>query len=162
MKEIWTELDFEEMGWHDSHIYYIQYDAESFRLILDIGYIYEWIKAKDGKSFQFYVAPTTLTFENVWDLKIDIEPNNSLEINEIVKENQRKPKNAEFVNNKLEWDWNIDVFNGTIRFKAIGFVQVFWKKPILQAEQSLPISERKELFEYLATLNLSEKTTLIL
>jgi hypothetical protein len=162
MKNIWTELDFEEMGWHDSHIYSIQYDADSFRLSLDIDYICEWIKSEDEKSFQFYVVPATLIFENVWDLKIEIEPISFLEINEIVKENPRSPKNAEFVNNKLEWDWNIDVFTGTIGFKAIGFVQKFRKKPILQKSQTLPITERKELYEYLASLRLSEDNTLIL
>ncbi len=38
-KNIWTDTDFEKMGWHDNHIYKIRLIKD---LELDIDYILQW------------------------------------------------------------------------------------------------------------------------
>ncbi len=41
-KSIWTDLDFENMGWHDSRIHSVAF-GENFELIFDIDYIFKWL-----------------------------------------------------------------------------------------------------------------------
>ena len=55
-KKIWTEVDFQIMGWHDSPIYGLSFQSEpsthSSELILDIDYIFQWISPPDPESDQ--------------------------------------------------------------------------------------------------------------
>lgn len=54
-KKIWTDKDFEQMGWHDSNIYKIRltYDLE-----FDLDYILQWNRPDlEGLLFTFWVAP---------------------------------------------------------------------------------------------------------
>ena len=72
-KWVWTEEDFERMGWHDSRIYALAFSPETFELLLDIDYIFQWINPEPGETFyKFWVAPATLIFENVSDVDFDI------------------------------------------------------------------------------------------
>ena len=72
-KWIWTEADFEVMGWHDNRIYALAFSADTFELILDIDYIFKWINPEPGETFfQFWTAPATLVFQNVYDVEFDI------------------------------------------------------------------------------------------
>lgn len=153
-KTIWTESDFDVMGWHDSKIYSIQWNEENFELIFDIDYIFEWIN--DGDSFRFVVCPVTLTFENVWDLKIEVEPRGEIQINEISRMNPNRPKNAEFINKEMEWQWNIDLFYGDITFKSVGYTHINRKEPVEQKSQSLSLSERKDLQNYLESMKVKD------
>jgi hypothetical protein len=38
-KWLWTESDFEIMGWHDSNIYAVTFSPEKFEIAFDIDYI---------------------------------------------------------------------------------------------------------------------------
>jgi hypothetical protein len=42
-KPVWTEADFEQMGWHDVHIHAVAFRPEIFELWLDIDYIFGWV-----------------------------------------------------------------------------------------------------------------------
>lgn len=44
-KYLWTEEDFNQMGWHDSNIYAIAF-GENFEFKLDIDYIFQWVHPK--------------------------------------------------------------------------------------------------------------------
>ncbi len=73
-KQIWSLDDLNEMGWHDSTLYAIAtlYDQEKVtqQLSFDIDYIFKWVDpVAPSKFFTFYVAPCTLTFDDVEDLK---------------------------------------------------------------------------------------------
>lgn len=71
-KSIWTEKDYEQMGWHDCHIYGLVFqndDSDSFAtdLIFDIDYIFQWVHpTPPQRNFSFWVAPCTLKFENTF------------------------------------------------------------------------------------------------
>jgi hypothetical protein len=73
-KPVWTEADFEQMGWHDVHVHAVAFRPQIFELWLDMDYIFRWVDPHDGEThYSFWVAPATLVFENVYDLKFDIE-----------------------------------------------------------------------------------------
>jgi hypothetical protein len=142
-KLIWDENDFEQMGWHDSKIYALAFKGESFELVLDIDYILEWINPEEGKThFKFWVAPATLVFRNVWDLKINIEGNPDLEMQDLHRENPHPPKNAKHIQEAVEYDWRIETQNGEIAFKSVGFKQYFRKNPVMMNSQMIELNER--------------------
>jgi hypothetical protein len=142
-KLIWTDNDYDQMGWHDSRVYAIAFDDKEFRFMLDIDYIFQWIHPLEGETyFKFWVAPVTLIFENIWDLKINIDSNGGLEIDDIHRSNPNLPKNADFVNNRTEYDWIIETQQGEITFKSIGFKQYTKQKPILLSSQEIELEKR--------------------
>ena len=69
-KWIWTEKDFEQMGWHDATIYGLRLTKN---LELDIDYILQWNQPdEEGFHFTFWVAPATLIFERPTDLTFEL------------------------------------------------------------------------------------------
>ena len=73
-KWIWTDADFEQMGWHDSQIYAFAFLSETNEFVLDVDYILRWVQpASDETHFKFWVSPATLVFENAYDVKVDLK-----------------------------------------------------------------------------------------
>jgi hypothetical protein len=73
-KWIWTEADFEVMGWHDSQIHAMAFFPEEFELVFDIDYIFEWIDPQPNETYyKFWIAPATLVFKNIHDVEFDID-----------------------------------------------------------------------------------------
>src|SRR5438309_8662854 len=96
-KIIWTEEDFENMKWHDCNIYAIAFGV-NYELSFDIDYIFRWVQPTgESEDFKFLVSPCTLIFENVRDLKLDIEITEPfrLEIEDIIKDKPQRPINAD-------------------------------------------------------------------
>jgi hypothetical protein len=141
-KLIWTEADFENMGWHDSKVYAIAFDPDDFTLLLDIDYIYKWVNLEEGEdSFKFWISPVTLLFENVWDLILEAG-SLDLSILDIFKENPQTPRNIEYINKRVEYHWTIDLNNGQITFKSIGYKQYTRRNPIISSAQYLGLKNR--------------------
>jgi len=79
------------MGWHDAVVWAFQVQHGEYpepedypddvyeppatdRLALDLDYITQWVEpARRGGSFTFWVAPCTLVFSGVTELKMDID-----------------------------------------------------------------------------------------
>lgn len=139
-KPIWTEQDFEQMGWHDVNIYgFIFYPVSDARtdLIFDIDYIFKWVKPSSlGQFFSFWVSPCTLKFEDIFDLKMEIDRykgiTNVLDIDYLELIN---------VENDI-YEWNIELHQGYISFKSSGFKQFVRQKPIFGNGQFLSLEER--------------------
>jgi hypothetical protein len=147
-KFIWDDNDFEQMGWHDSKIYGIAFKDDKFELMLDIDYILEWLHPKENESnFKFWVAPATLVFRNVWDLKLSLEGNLSLEIQDIHRANPRPPKNSKHIEEPFEYDWIIETNNGEITFQSVGYKQYFRMAPILSDLQKIDSPLRGNSFD---------------
>jgi hypothetical protein len=120
-KSIWTEEDFDTMGWHDSPIYGISF-GDNFEFLLDIDYIFKWLET--GEGYRFLISPCTLVFENVHDINIEIRESYSrLEIDNIYRENPQRPKNGDFIKRDTEFEWLIETQQGTISFKSVGYKQ---------------------------------------
>lgn len=71
----WTNADFERLSWHDNHVHglrIVEGEHGSGELVLDIDHIVEWLPPVEG-SCRFLLAPATLTFHEVYDLRIEID-----------------------------------------------------------------------------------------
>ena len=128
------------MGWHDSLVYGISF-GENFQLLFDIDYIFKWVLT--GKTYHFWVSPCTLVFENVYDLKFDLEFSGiELEIDDVTRDNPQRPKNADYIGRDTEMDWVIDTQQGTISFKSIGYKQYVRQLPRYLPTQAIERIER--------------------
>lgn len=38
-KHIWSETDYNEMGWHDNTVYSMAFDEDKYELMFDLDYI---------------------------------------------------------------------------------------------------------------------------
>ena len=140
LKEIWTVEDFDKMGWHDCLIHALSFNNE-FKLLFDIDYIFKWVLA--GKKYKFWISPCTLIFENCYNVIFDLDMSTPrLEINSISRENPKKPKNAEFIERQVEFDWVMETQQGSISFTSVGFSQYDKKKPVFSGAQSFSQEER--------------------
>ncbi len=130
-KKIWTEADFEKMGWHDSRIYKIRLTDN---LELDIDYILQWNKPDiEGLPFTFWVAPATLVFKNIHNIQFEIDTafGEAVEIEDI--ELNRS-------DNKIHW--TVITKQGDIEFTAGGFTQWIRQEPFFQFGQTISYIER--------------------
>lgn len=127
-KQVWTDADFEKMGWHDNNIYKIRLTRD---LELDIDYILQWNKPGiEGLSFTFWVAPATLVFKSVEDVTFDFDIGfeNAFEIEDIEK-------------NEGDY-WTIITRHGDIHFNSKGYEQYIRQEPFFQFGQTIPFIER--------------------
>ncbi len=69
-KLVWSESDFEIMGWHDCPIYGILF---ADNVTLDIDYIFKWILNDQNGYHEFWISPATLVFDQARNLKIEID-----------------------------------------------------------------------------------------
>jgi hypothetical protein len=147
-KWLWTEADFEVMGWHDPPIHALAFLPDQFEFVLDIDYILEWVHPQPSETyFKFWVAPATLVFENVYDIEFDIKSyNGSLEIDRIRKEATQRPHNTEYIEKENEWLWVIECQEGEIKFRSVGFKQYIRAKPQFCHSQTLDMKSRDVSF----------------
>lgn len=145
-KNVWTEVDFEQMNWHDNPIHAIAFGDNEIKL--DIDYIFEWVLK--GKTYNFWISPCTLVFENIYDLVFDVGPSSSsFTIDLIAKENPQKPKNSEHIKREIENDWTIEMQEGTMHFKSVGFKQYIRESPVLLPTQKIEATQRGGISFYI-------------
>lgn len=143
-KKVWTEVDFDQMNWHDVHIHAISFDA-GYRFLLDIDYILQWIDPVAENAYcQFYIAPCTLVFENVSDLKIDIEVVEpfQIQIYDLNRTDPRRPINAEYIKREVEYEWIISTAQGDMAFRSIGYSQYMRTEARLYNRQRIELDQR--------------------
>lgn len=118
-KWIWTEGDFERMGWHDCLVHALAFSPETFELSLDIDYILDWPHSALGSTGSgFWTAPATMVFENMYDAEFDIGSySGGLEISGIKREDARSPRNARYIRHDTEWLWTVDCQEGDIKLR---------------------------------------------
>jgi hypothetical protein len=139
-KALWTEADFELMGWHDAFVHALAF-SDPFEFALDIDYIFKWVLGKDG-HYSFWIAPATLVFWNVSELSIQLEPGNGTEILDLMRESAGRPRNADYIGRDEEWKWTIECTSGDIEFRAAGYRQFIRHYPILTRQQALTLDLR--------------------
>ena len=140
-KTIWTDQDFENMGWHDAKLFAISFGG-NYELLFDIDYIFKWVQT--GKTFKFWVSPCTLVFENVYDVEFQMDGiSGGLDIDKISCNNPQRPKNAEFIKVETEFDWTIDTQQGSIFFKSIGYKQYVRQLPKFIHGQYFKLTDRR-------------------
>ena len=143
-KWIWTDADFEVMGWHESQVYAVAFFSETFEFALDIDYIFQWIHPTENETyFKFWVAPATLIFEYVYDLKFDIEIDfgGGLEIDFIERTEPKKIEAGDFAG-RDEWRWIIGTHEGEINLRATSYKQYTRKQPVFGQSQAIETNVR--------------------
>lgn len=135
VKDIWTEADFEEMGWHDSYIYAISFPNEDLEFILDIDYLFKRVLDDKTNLYKFWVSPCTLVFFDVVGLEMNLDFGNSisLDIQDINRSNSRLSPNGKIT----LWDFEIATDKGYIKFESSGYRQIVKKQPIFSQSQVL-------------------------
>jgi hypothetical protein len=147
-KWIWSDADFEKMGWHDCQVHgiarYEKVDRDEEKgseghfsgveLLLDIDYILKW-DSSDPKAWTFWVAPSTLVFENVTDFQMKwtgVELH--WEMDYIVR------KKAQYPSGRDCWKW--EIYTTGMEFLASGYKQYIRRNPVLTPFQYLTWEER--------------------
>lgn len=127
-KQIWTDADFEQMGWHDCNVYKIRLTED---LELDIDYILQWNKPDlTGLPFTFWIVPATLVFKSAQDLTFafDIGFEDAFKIEDIEKEGENH--------------WTIITRQGDIQFNSSGYEQYVRQEPFFEFGQTISFIER--------------------
>lgn len=139
-KALWTDADFDAMGWHDNAVHAIALEPASDdpgSLLLDIDYIVQWEPcAVPGRLLNFWVSPATLIFHDAWDLITDINLQGwSFQLS-IESVDRSGP------NQRGSFNWVIagDLFS--MNFRARGFTQYLRQAPIYTSRQRLSVEER--------------------
>jgi hypothetical protein len=150
---------FDQLTWHDNTLCGLRLEIGDpdrgtwhSRLILDIDHILEWICGTDGR-FQFRVAPATLTFEDVTDLKLALDQGDSgctvaLQLPTIDAIERERLLDQKICLDRAYWRWRI-VFNqppnGLITFGASSFHQRLRGNPVLTTSQQFPSDSPRPL-----------------
>jgi hypothetical protein len=133
-KDLWTDSDFEAMGWHDCRFYAVTLPDEQFQMKLDIDYIFA-LDESMSEDLKFWVSPCDLIFENISQFKINVDFEDSmlLFIGDIKRTNPRLSPNKKVT----IWDYFINCDNGSVSFSATGFKQILRAAPVLSKTQDL-------------------------
>ncbi|HEX8211947.1 MAG TPA: hypothetical protein VF584_17355 [Longimicrobium sp.] len=141
-KWVWTDADFERMGWHDAPIRAMAYLSESFEIAFDIDYILEWVHPGPGETyFSFWIAPATIVFQNVTDLQIELESFGSVTVQDLDR-TDLQPTREGFEGPEAHWLWTFNCLEGAIQFRATGFRQTIRRAPTYQGGQAIPLAAR--------------------
>ena len=159
MTTVYTEVDFEQLSWHDCHIWGVELyagDADAgdwtSDLILDIDFIVEWLCGGGGGG-EFRVAPSSLIFHGVTDLRITVDWGNSgfrtalhpISIDRIEREAIRAQKvylDRPYYSWQIRFNWPAA---GVITFGAVGFTQTLRSEPVVTDKQCLSYRGRRRL-----------------
>jgi len=142
-KLLWTESDYYNMSWHDNHIHALSFQKNN-KFLLDIDYIFKWVHKPHSRYFKFWITPCTLIFDNVYNMVFDVEISSphQLIIDKISMINPQRPKNAEYIDRQIEYDWLIETTSGEITFKSVGYDQYIRQPAILSKHQVIDIELR--------------------
>jgi len=155
----WTDADFDQLSWHDCHIWGIELrpgNADegdwTSDLALDLDFIVEWICGLSGGA-QFRVAPATLVFHGVTDLSIRIDWGRTgfqvalhpVSIGQVERE---RVEDQKVYLDRPYYSWRIRLNwpeSGEIALGAVGFTQTLRAEPVLSGEQCLSLGQRRRL-----------------
>jgi hypothetical protein len=139
-KTLWTDSDFEQMGWHDNLVHAIAFGPGGREFSLDIDYILKWEDPLPGeKYYRFWISPATLVFEDVMTLKINHDAYAGMIILGIERKEAGKP---EFNFPKKLWNWKIETVEGKWELCASGYRQLIRRPPELLGQQRLTYEKR--------------------
>jgi hypothetical protein len=140
-KATWTDADFDAMGWHDCHVHAVSIGVreDGFpwqRVLIDLDYIVRWVDPAFGRQhFTFWIAPSTLVFDEAWDISAELDPGNDLL--EIADLHHLAPPD-----DKPDPLWHIEGQNFDLRLRAPSYTQYLRTVPIHSKHQYLTTSER--------------------
>ncbi len=142
-KGIWSNADFEKMGWHDVVVHAVAFDTEPHELLFDVDYMFAWVDpSPPSESFSFWLAPATLVFHEVWELKIQYDASLGFQLQGIVRGETRLRPHPVPEGRKEECRWTLDGNEGELSFWATGYSQFVRHQPAHHTSQSYSLVER--------------------
>lgn len=139
-KAVWSEQDFEIMGWHDATIWAMVANTNNYDYSVDLDYIFKWVNPRGAdKYFKFWVAPVTMVFENAYDIKIDLQSaQGSIEVADLFMENPQLSPNKKFTSHAYRFECQ----EGEISLQATSFKMYVRQNPKLISGQCFNLEER--------------------
>lgn len=139
-KLVWTDADFDLMGWHDCWIHAYAALPDTSELVFDIDYILKWEEpAPPDPNFTFWIAPATLVFADAWLERFELEGGEGLlELSDL----RREPVQHGTQRLTPAWRWTLDGHNGAVTLLASGFQQFMRRSPTHSKAQVLQAVER--------------------
>jgi hypothetical protein len=139
-KSVWSEADFEQMGWHDNAVHAFALEPTEDhpgRLLVDLDYIVEWVKPVPPESnFTFWMSPATLVVDPAWGISLNVElvvMAFELSLNAILRSGPDE-------HGRHRWQLEGHDFNLTV--KAKGYRQYLRQRPIHAAGPRLSVEQR--------------------
>src|SRR5262249_10085271 len=132
-KYIWTDADFDGMGWHDCWIHAFTADSDPwaprFDFVFDLDYLVRWVipESSTGEIY-FWVAPATLAFHCAREIRVDLYAESAwnLQISELRRiETRLTPDGI-----SMDTHWEVQTIQGTISLWATGFTQYIRRPPV--------------------------------
>jgi hypothetical protein len=151
----YTHAEFESLSWHDCHIWGIELrtgspedDDWTSELVLDIDFITDWLCGVD-RRLHFRVAPATLVFMAVTDLRINIDWGDTgfrMALHELsIDRIERQPTPDPHIYHwRIRTNWPD---SGEIAFGATRFTQVLRAEPVLTDRPILSFRKGSRLAE---------------
>ncbi len=142
----WSIDDYDAMSWHDNHVHGIRIvegEHGAGELVVDLDYILEWITQVDERP-RFRVAPATLTFHEVSDLRIALDYAKSTAAVSPFSLHAIEREKHVFSNGHTSYRWHLEINwpDGAIDFIATGFTQVLSGESVEGEGQRLEPSRR--------------------
>src|SRR5262245_5139205 len=94
-KYVWTDADFDRMGWHDCYIHAfhsgLRPERGEFDFLLDLDYIVRWLAPQSPETvFSFDIAPATLVFHHAHSITVRLAPGNGEVVTDGVRRNAER------------------------------------------------------------------------
>ena len=135
---IWTDADFDRMGWHDCRIHAMGFNPAAGEFLLDIDYIFAWVPPPAGETyFKFWLAPATLVFEESSDMRIDVSTWSDLGIDRVLRSAPQQLPDG-----RLAYTYTLECQQGEISVSASGYRMFVKRMPVLQQGQVLESAQR--------------------
>ena len=135
-KTIFTEMDMEELCFHDCPIYAMAPVGND--LVMDIDYMFEWLEPKGReKGFTYPISPCTIYFKNVEDFGMSFE--GSYPETALIMQDFAEDDNKFFPEQHI---YNIGCLGGNFVLRCDGFELIVRQKPVLTKRQGLTMKQR--------------------
>lgn len=134
-KSVYSNADFEALGFHDCHVHGISWDSSVYALILDLDYIVQWIEKNGG--FAFLVAPAEIRFDYSANVKVSLDWSNLAMECQIQDINRRDHKLNPNGSECYLWEIAFNTPCGSIELWATDFGLKFLAEPKMSETQKL-------------------------
>jgi hypothetical protein len=138
-KLVWSEADYDQMGFHDVGIRAVYFSTQSQEVSFDIDYIFKWVMpTPPGKFFTFWVSPATLVFRDVSDVEVSWGGSELFELDELKRSEEEKLPTG-----YARWLWTLaGNVGGSASLRATGYNLYVRREPIYINRQNLWAEER--------------------
>jgi hypothetical protein len=125
-------------------VYGIAFSGENYQFSMDIDYLFEWVcpsteqMENNEMAINFRVAPCTLIFTRVREMRVDLEVPSWIEL-EIA---DVRRTNARTYGVNTHYDRTIETQQGIITFTATGYRQYVRRQPVFSGSNSIDLEQR--------------------